>query len=206
MLLQSCLFLFMLSNFLLLGAPRSAGLIRLTALQGVLLAALLAAMQQHALLAGAVLLIKGLLLPGMLRRTQKKLDSGQKGCPPRRLGAGMLAGMVGLTFSIWFDAKLLMPPGLFPPLLLITGLTTLFCGLILIVGRITAISQVIGYLVAENGIFLLGSPLMTNNALWFELALLLDVFVAVFVMMIAVRHIRDSFSSIDVIRFHDLRD
>ena len=74
----------MLSNFLLLGAPRSAGLIRMTALQGVLLAALLAAMQQHALLVGAVLLIKGLLLPGMLRRTQKKLDSGQKGCPSRR--------------------------------------------------------------------------------------------------------------------------
>ena len=65
---------------------------------------------------------------------------------------GVLAGMAGLVFSIWLDGKLVMPLGLFPPLLLPTGLATLFCGFILIVGRIKAITQVIGYLVAENGI------------------------------------------------------
>ena len=79
-------------------------------------------------------------------------------------------------------------------------------GLILIVGRIKAITQVIGYLVAENGIFLLGVPLMTAGTAWFELALLLDVFVAVFVMGIAINHISDSFASIDVARFRSLRD
>ena len=92
------------------------------------------------------------------------------------------------------------------PMLLPTGLGTLFCGLILIVGRIKAITQVIGYLVAENGIFLLGVPLMTAGTVWFELALLLDVFVAVFVMGIAINHISDSFASIDVARFRSLRD
>ena len=35
-----------------------------------------------------------------------------------------------------------MTPGLFPPLLLPAGLTTLFCGLLLVVGRATALSQV----------------------------------------------------------------
>ena len=204
-LLQSCLFLLVLSNFLLLGTRRVSGMTRLTAFQGVLLAALLLSLD-HAQLAGAVLLIKGALLPSLLWRTQKRLPADALICPARRVGFSVLAGMAGLVFSIWLDGKLVMPLGLYPPLLLPTGLATLFCGFILIVGRIKAITQVIGYLVAENGIFLLGVPLMTGGTVWFELALLLDVFVAVFVMGIAINHISDSFASIDVARFRSLRD
>ena len=63
--LPTVLFLLLLNNLLLLGAPRLPALIRLTAFQGILLAALLLCLD-HALLAGAVLLIKGLLLPGLL--------------------------------------------------------------------------------------------------------------------------------------------
>ena len=204
-LLQSCLFLLVLSNYLLLGTRRVAGMTRLTAFQGLLLAALLLSLD-HALLAGAVLLIKGALLPGLLWRTQKRLPADALICPARRVGFGVLAGMAGLVFSIWLDGKLVMPLGLYPPLLLPTGLATLFCGFILIVGRIKAITQVIGCLVAENGIFLLGMPLMTAGTTWFELALLLDVFVAVFVMGIAINHIGNTFESIDVGRFRSLRD
>ena len=133
----------------------------------------------------------------------KKYDRMKKGT---LIGLGILAGMSGLVFSFWLEARLSILPGLFPPLLLPTALTTLFCGLILVVGRTTALSQVIGYLVAENGIFLLGAPLMTAGAVWFELALLLDIFVAVFVMGIAINHIGETFESIDVGRFRSLRD
>ena len=204
-LLQSCLFLLVLSNYLLLGTRRVAGMTRLTAFQGLLLAALLLSLD-HALLAGAVLLIKGALLPGLLWRTQKRLPADALICPARRVGFGVLAGMAGLVFSIWLDGKLVMPLGLYPPLLLPSGLATFLCGFMVIVGGFKAITQVIGYLVAENGIFLLGVPLMTGGTVWFELALLLDVFVAVFVMGIAINHISDSFASIDVARFRSLRD
>ena len=122
------------------------------------------------------------------------------------MAVGVLAGMGGLVLSLWLEARLLTLPALFPPLLLPTALTTLFCGLILVVGRTTALAQVIGYLVAENGIFLLGMPLMTAGTTWFELALLLDVFVAVFVMGIAVHHIYRAFESTDVDQFAALRD
>ena len=203
--LPTVLFLLLLNNLLLLGAPRLPALIRLTAFQGILLAALLLCLD-HALLAGAVLLIKGLLLPGLLTRTRKRLRAGAGLRPRLHIGLGILAGMSGLVFSLWLEARLSILPGLFPPLLLPTALTTLFCGLILVVGRTTALSQVIGYLVAENGIFLLGAPLMTAGAVWFELALLLDIFVAVFVMGIAINHIGETLESIDVGRFRSLRD
>ena len=114
--------------------------------------------------------------------------------------------MIGLAFSLWLEAQLPIQPGLFPSLLLPAALMTLFSGLILVVGRTKALSQVIGYLVAENGIFLLGIPLMAEGAVWFELTILLDVFVAVFVMGIAINHINKTFESIDVGRFCSLRD
>jgi hydrogenase-4 component E len=194
-----------LSNFLMLGTPRVAAMTALSAVQGLLLSALLLIFG-HGMLAAAVLLIKGLLLPGLLRRTLKRLPAQALVCPRKVVPLDVLAGMAGLAFSFWLDGRLVMAHGLFPPLLLPLGLSTLFCGLILIVGRIKAITQVIGYLAAENGIFLLGMPLMTAGTAWFELALLLDVFVAVFVMGIAINHISDSFASIDVARFRSLRD
>lgn len=205
MLLHSCLFLLLLSNFLMLGTPRVSSMTIMTALQGMLLAAFLL-LFGHLPLAVAVLLIKGALLPGLLWRTQKRLPAAALICPRKVVPLDLLAGMAGLAFSIWLDGRLAMTHSIFPPLLLPMGLTTLFCGLILIVGRIKAITQVIGYLVAENGIFLQGMPLMTSGTVWFELALLLDVFVAVFVMGIAINHISDSFASIDVARFRSLRD
>ena len=62
------------------------------------------------------------------------------------------------------------------------------------------------FLLLLNHLLLLGAPLMTAGAVWFELALLLDIFVAVFVMGIAINHIGETFESIDVGRFRSLRD
>ncbi|WP_308621819.1 hydrogenase-4 component E [uncultured Desulfovibrio sp.] len=204
-LFSTILFLLLLNNLLLLGAPGIAPIIRLTAFQGMLLALLLLGMD-HALLACAVFGIKGALLPGLLERTRRRLTPSDKPRPRLHLGAAVFTGILGLVFSLWLETRLPILPNLFPPLLLPTALTTLFCGLILVVGRVSAISQVIGYLVAENGIFLLGVPLMAAGAIWFELALLLDIFVAVFVMGNAIGHIGETFDSIDTGRFRSLRD
>ena len=205
--LDICLYLLVFSNFLLLGTARVVQMTKYTALQGFLLAALLFH-SGHSILTLAVLIIKGIILPGMLWRTQKKMPPESLICPHRLVALDVIAGMAGLAFAFWLDARLgsELTHNLFPKLFLPLGLTTLFCGLILIIGRIKAITQVIGYLAAENGIFLLGMPLMTQGTTWFELALLLDVFVAVFVMGIAINRISDSFASMDVDRFSNLHD
>ena len=210
-LFQFLLILLMLNNLALAGVSRLRSLIRQVAVQGVLLALLLMlpARQfsfEHLLQAAAVLLIKGIGFPILLSRTLKKLSDDPHVEPWLSCGLSVLACMAGLAFSLWFEGRLPIQPGLFPSLLLPAALMTLFCGLILVVGRRKALSQVIGYLIAENGIFLLGIPLMTEEAVWFELTILLDVFVAVFVMGIAINHISKTFESIDVGRFCSLRD
>ena len=220
-LFQFFLFLLTLNNLALLGMGRLRTLINLVTAQGILLGGLLLGVIETfarayistelstAIVFGVliiVLLVKpGGLLPWLLHRTRRQIGANPHIKPRLGFGLAVLTGLACLVFSLWLEGRLPMTPGLFPPLLLPAGLTTLFCGLLLVVGRATALSQVMGYLVAENGIFLLGIPLMTAGAVWFELTLLLDIFVAVFVMGIAINHISHTFESIDV-GFHDLRD
>ena len=76
----------------------------------------------------------------------------------------------------------------------------------MIVSRRKALSQVLGYLVFENGIYIFGAGIAYKAPLLVELGVLLDVLVAVFVMGIAIFHISREFDSIDTTRLSSLRD
>jgi hydrogenase-4 component E len=69
-------------------------------------------------------------------------------------------------------------------------------GLFLIVSRTQAITQVIGYLVLENGIFAFGISLPMTQSLLVEMGVLLDLLVCVFIMGIVLYHINREFYSI----------
>lgn len=213
-LLQFVLLVLMLSLFGILGSRTPQARIRLVALQGFILAVLLFLVHDPAehivhlsLLAVAIVLIKVIGFPWLLRRTSRKvyaathtlaLRSGHK--------YAMLFGILGLMFSLWLESRLPIAKTVYPPMLFPAAVATLLCGLIVVVERTRALGQAIGYLVLENGIFLLGMPLMGENSTWFELVLLLDVFVAALVMGVAIHHISTIFASIDVDRFCKLRD
>ncbi|KHK01255.1 Hydrogenase-4 component E [Desulfovibrio sp. TomC] len=199
-------------NLAYLAVTRLRSLTRITAVQGVLLAAAPLAVlgpspHGHAvILALGVLAIKGIGFPWLLARTLARLEVNPVVEPYLGFNVSLLAGVAGLLFSLWLETRLPFPPELFPPLLFPAALTSIFSGLALVVARRKALTQVIGYLAAENGIFLLGVPLSAQGSVWLELSVLLDVFVAVFVMGIALHHINKTFESIDVGRFCSLRD
>ena len=211
-LFQFVILLLLITDLAVLWSGRVLMLIRLSAAQGILLAALLllpvdgALDAEHLFLAVAVFALKGIGFPVFLRHTSHKLGIEPMVRP--RLGRmfPLLAGLACVAFSLWLEGRIPEAKGLFPPLLLPVALTTLFTGLIIVVSCAKALTQVIGYLVAENGIFILGIPLMTEGSMWFELSILLDVFAAIFVMAIAINHINGAFGSIDVARFRNLRD
>ncbi|MBQ2761633.1 MAG: hydrogenase-4 component E [Mailhella sp.] len=211
-LFQFVILLLLITDLIVLWSGRVLMLIRLSAIQGILLAALLLLPingvldGEHIFLACAVFALKGIGFPVFLRRTSHKLGIE----PMVRLRLGrffpLLAGLACLAFSLLLENSIPEAQGLFPPLLLPVALTTLFTGLIVVVSCAKALTQVIGYLVAENGIFILGIPLMTEGSMWFELSILLDVFAAIFVMAIAINHINSAFASIDLAHFRNLRD
>jgi hydrogenase-4 component E len=118
----------------------------------------------------------------------------------------LLIGTASLGVAFWLSQRLPLPVAPPASLLLPVALFTIFAGLLLIVSRRKALTQVIGYLVLENGIYVFGVGLVQGTPMLVELGVLLDVFVAVFVMGIALFHINREFDHIDADRLAVLRD
>jgi hydrogenase-4 component E len=149
--------------------------------------------------------LKAGVFPWLLWRTMRRIGSSEIVEPYMGLGTSVVLGLVGLGLLFGLESRVVLPVSA-PPLLLPAALLTVLAGIILIVLRHKALTQVIGYLTMENGIFLLGVPLIGHDAMWIEFLILLDLFVAIFVMGIAIHHISRTFDSIDVDRFCTLRD
>ena len=84
--------------------------------------------------------------------------------------------------------------------------TTMGTGCLLICARKKAITQVLGFLVLENGISLFGAGILLEYGLVVELGILLDVFALVFILGIAVFQISRTFDSTDTDRLNHLGD
>ena len=91
-------------------------------------------------------------------------------------------------------------------MLLPGALFTILTGLLIIVSRRKALTQVVGYLAMENGVYAFGAALAVEEPLLVEMGVLLDVFVAVFVMGITIYQINREFDHIDTDRLSELKD
>ena len=78
-------------------------------------------------------------------------------------------------------------------------------GLLVLATRAKAMTQVVGYLVLENGIFIFGLLLVERMPFLVEVGVLLDLFVGVFVMGIIINHINREFDSLDPHRLTELQ-
>jgi hydrogenase-4 component E len=211
--LQVILGLIVLTDLSLLAAERRRVCIRFIALQGMLLGILPLLMHDGAtsLYPWAVAAIffssKGILLPWLLWRSMKRLPLPS---PSQRQYVGgtlcVLLGLCGFMLSLWLGARLGLTINAVFSQTFPIAFTTIFAGLLLIVTQRTALNQIFGYLILENGIYLLNLPLARHQNLWLELSILLDILVGIFVMGIAVHHIYQAFASVDVDRFAALRD
>ncbi len=201
-------------DLLLVTSSRLMHCVRIVAVQGVLLGVLpLAApgaltghIGETVFLAVMTLGIKGVLLPALLRRSILVVKVRREIEPyvGYSVSAAIFLAAVGGAFILC--AGLPTPRQLVSPLALPAAFSTVFSGLFMIVTRKKAITQTIGFLVFENGICLFGMGLMLHHGLLVELGILLDVFVFVFVMGIAVFHIRRKFQHIDADKLSSLGD
>jgi hydrogenase-4 component E len=206
------LVLLVLINLLLLGASRLATCIRLVAVQGVLLGALALMVEvgwspwRAVLLAGGSVVLKGVVFPRLLWRALRGAEIRREVEPFVGFKASVLLGLGMFSLALWIGARLPLPVPPASPLLLPVALFTMLVGLFLTIGRRKAISQVLGYLVLENGIVTFGIALSHEAPLSVELGVLLDVFVAVLVMGIIIHNIREEFDHIDTDRLAVLKD
>jgi len=84
--------------------------------------------------------------------------------------------------------------------------STVVTGFLLLTTRVKAITQAIGYLVLENGIFIFGMLLVAAMPFLVEIGVLLDLFVGIFVVSIIIHHINREFASLDTRRLTSLKE
>jgi hydrogenase-4 component E len=203
--------LLLLTDLLLLGSGRLRSCITLTALQGIvvsLLPILLHGGEWRAwgLAAGSAVL-KGGVFPWLLTRVLDRTGVRREVEPFLSHTVSVVVGVAALMFTLWVDTRLAIPAVYTggSALMVPAGLTTLLIGLYLIVSRRKAITQVLGYIVLENGTYTLGVALVGGVPLLVELGVLMDVFVAVFIMSIATYQISREFDHMDVDQLRQLK-
>jgi hydrogenase-4 component E len=86
------------------------------------------------------------------------------------------------------------------------AMSLLFTGVLLMLTRKLAISQIIGFLVMENGIYLFALTQTHGMPMIVEMGILLDVLVGVMITGLLLFNIKKSFEHIDVTQLTDLRD
>lgn len=205
------LILVALTNLKLLGSSRLGASIRMVGAQGFLLG-LLPLWAGHALtprvwlLAAGSIAIKGVMFPWLLLRALREAEVRREVEPFVGMITSILTGVLVLGVSVWMGQRLPLPHPVSSSLLVPVALAGILIGLFLIVSRRKAVSQVLGFLVMENGIYVFGVGVVQETSLLVELGVLLDVFVAVFVMGIMIFHISREFDHLDTDRLSTLKD
>jgi hydrogenase-4 component E len=198
---NSCLLLVILLNFLCLGSSRLAACIRAVALQGALLALLPVTahgLSGHALLlAVGALVLKGVFIPWLLLKAIREVRIRREVEPLIGFVPTMILGALVTAGAFIFADSLPLVAGHRGGLFIPTALATLFAGFLLLMTRRKAITQVLGYLVLENGIFIFGVLLSEALPLMVEAGVLLDLLVGVFVMGIVMNQINREFSTLN---------
>jgi hydrogenase-4 component E len=201
----------LLSCFALLGTSRIGACIRWLSLQGIVFGLVPLIVHNDGFSLHAVLLsagniaLKGVVFPWLLLGIRARADFTREVDPFVGYIASILFGILALGLSVWLGSEMKPALARAPFAMLVSSIFLILVGLFLIISRKKAMMQVIGYLVLENGIFLFGVITVVGTPLLVELGVLLDAFVGVFVMGIAIFHINREFGSMDTDRLTALR-
>ncbi len=198
-------------NLVALGSSRLPAVIRAMSAQGVLLGAMPVLMEHQLdwrvlLVSLATIAGKGLVIPSLLRRAMRTAQIDRELEPLIGFVPSLLLGAGGTIAALALAQALPLMPEHQGSLLVPGALATVFTGFILLIGRNKAISQVCGYLILENGIYIFGLLLIKSMPLLVEAGVLLDVTVGVFIIGIIVDRIQRAFDSLDTRKLTALRE
>lgn len=205
----------LLTVLLSLGSNRMMELVWLMAVQGIMVSLVPLFVEQHQgmgpggiLFLQIMILIKGILIPGFMFIALQKVKIKREVEPFVGYHASLIIGLAFIILSAYITDRLhiTLPGG--HVLLLITAITTLASGLFLLMARRKAITQVIGYLMMENGIYLIGTALakQTHTQYVVEFGVLLDLLVGVMIMGIVLHNINSAFDDVDTGLLGRLKD
>ena len=199
-----------LVSFMLLYQDRMTGLVNTFALHALVVSfsvAWQAYIQEapHLYITAAIALgIKAILIPVALHRIIVRLGIHRTIEPVVGVGLTMLAGIGLIALSIMVMLPITAQAGTLAREDLSFALSVILLGLLMMVSRRNAVSQVIGFMSIENGLILAatgakGMPLVV------EISVAFSILVALIVIGIFLFRIRERFETVDIHLLHEHR-
>lgn len=204
--------LVLLTAFGMLVQRRMYGLINLFAWQGLFLSISTAIVGfvagKHHLYISSVLTLslKVVLLPYILHVLILRLKIQKEVETIVNVPLTMMIGIALVILSYHLTAPVRELSTLVTRSTLAVALATVMIGLLMMITRRHAVTQIIGFLAMENGLFFAATSATYGMPLVVELGVALDVLIAAFIFGIFFFHIHTTFDSLDVERMARLKE
>ncbi len=208
---DTILALVLLSVLFSFGSSRLPALIKLLAFQGVVVSIVPLFIGHDTTFGGTVftlvtLLIRGIGIPLWIYLAIKKVAIRREVEPIIGFNASLLFGLILVVASIFVSPKFNLPQSIGSVLMLPTAITLLVAGMFLLMARRNAIAMVIGYIIMENGIYLVGTSFSMRTHHIVEFGILLDVLAGVMIMAIILQNIKHTFDDVDTALLRTLKE
>jgi len=156
--------------------------------------------------AAGLLLLKGLVIPRLLRRMARRFTAERELEPYVNTATSLVVSGLLVLFGYAITRPLValsqLPTRAGMPLAMGLVLVSLF----VVISRKKALTQVLGFLMLENGIALLAVLGTHGIPIIVEIGVFLDVALGFIVMQVFVYQIHETFESIDVEQLNRLRE
>ncbi|MBW1891059.1 MAG: hydrogenase [Deltaproteobacteria bacterium] len=203
--------LVLLSVLFSFGSSRLPGLIKVLAFQGVIVS-IVPLVIGHDLTTGGVLftlitlIIRGIVIPLCIYLAIKKVAIRREVEPIVGYHASLLAGLGLIVAAVVVSHRFEVPSSSASVLLLPTAIALLMAGMFLLMARRNAIAMVLGYIMMENGIYLVGTTFSVRALHIVEFGILLDVLAGVMIMAVILQNIKQTFDDVDTALLRTLKE
>ncbi len=209
--LDTILSLTLLSILFSFGSSLLPGLIKVLAFQGIIVS-IVPLFVGHDLPASEILFtlvtmaIRGIAIPLCIYKAIKKVAIRREVQPIIGFNASILFGLGLIIAAAFVSRKFDVPSISISSLLLPTTIVLLVGGMFLLIARRNAIAMVLGYIMMENGIYLVGTTFSVRALHIVEFGILLDVLAAVMIMAIILQNIKKTFDNMDTALLRTLKE
>lgn len=204
--------LFGLTMLYLAATSRIVAHIRLLIAQGILLFLICCSGMEHlnllnfAFLAIETLIVKAIVIPWFLYRVLKKTHSNRDVAANIPHFYCLVIASIILIAGFLVSNYYVSSMKLISPMFFGVSAATIIISLWLITIKHKIISNVIEFITMENGIFLLSLSVAKEMPMLVNLGVLLDVFIAVYILGLFINEINKEFKDLEVSHLSELKD
>jgi hydrogenase-4 component E len=149
---------------------------------------------------------KTIIIPLILVKVVRRLGIRREVEPYTMNFHSLLIAAVILVFGFVTAYMAIEPAQTIKPLHLGVSISTIMIGLYVIMSRKKIITHILGFIILENGIFMLSLSIAGEMPFIVNLGVLLDIFIGIFLLVMVLNRIHETFDEVHIDKLTRLTD